>query len=124
VKSGNEGPGTKGTMLTITFQLNGQEIMALNGGPKFKFTPAISLFINCENQEEVDYYWEKLPKGGEKGECGWLTDKFGVSWQIVPTILGILMIDKYAKKVTRVTHVMLQMHKLDIEKQKQVYEED
>jgi len=79
---------------------------------------------SCENQKEVDYYWEKLSEGGEKGQCGWLTDKFGVSWQIVPTILGILMIDKDAKKVTRVTHVMLQMHKLDIEKQKQVYEED
>jgi predicted 3-demethylubiquinone-9 3-methyltransferase (glyoxalase superfamily) len=121
---GGEGLGTKGAVLTISFQLNGQEIMALNGGPEFKFTPAFSLFVNCENQEEVDYYWEKLSEGGEKGQCGWLTDKFGISWQIIPTILGVLMSDEDAKKVARVTQVMLQMHKLDIEKLKQAYEED
>jgi predicted 3-demethylubiquinone-9 3-methyltransferase (glyoxalase superfamily) len=93
----------------------------LNGGPEYKFTPAISLFVNCENQEEVDYYWEKLSEGGEKGPCGWLTDKFGVSWQIVPTILGVLMSDKDQKKVDRVTRAMLQMSKLDIQKLQQAF---
>jgi predicted 3-demethylubiquinone-9 3-methyltransferase (glyoxalase superfamily) len=117
----NEGPGQKGSVLTITFQLNGQEMMALNGGPAHKFTPAMSLFVNCENQEEVDYYWEKLVEGGEKGQCGWLTDKFGVSWQIVPTILDVLLSDKDANKAASVMRVMLQMKKLDIDKLKQAY---
>jgi predicted 3-demethylubiquinone-9 3-methyltransferase (glyoxalase superfamily) len=121
---GDEGPGQKGAVLTITFRLNGQEIIALNGGPDYKFTPAMSLFVNCENQEEVDYYWENLSEGGEKGQCGWLTDKFGVSWQIVPTILGGLISDKDATKASRVMHAMLQMSKLDIEKLKQAYEQD
>ncbi len=119
---GEAGPGTKGTVLTITFQLNGQEIMALNGGPQYKFTPAISLFVNCENQEEVDYYWEKLSEGGEKGPCGWLTDQFGVSWQIVPAILGVLMSDKDEKKAARVMQAMLQMTKLDIKMLQQAYD--
>jgi predicted 3-demethylubiquinone-9 3-methyltransferase (glyoxalase superfamily) len=117
----NEGPGQKGSVLTITFQLNGQEVMALNGGPAHKFTPAMSLFANCENQEEVDYYWEKLAEEGEKGQCGWLTDKFGVSWQIVPTILDVLLSDKDANKAASVMRVMLQMKKLDIDKLKQAY---
>jgi predicted 3-demethylubiquinone-9 3-methyltransferase (glyoxalase superfamily) len=86
---GETGPGPKGSVLTVTFQLNGQEIMALNGGPEYHFTPAISIVVYCEDQLEVDHYWEKLSEGGEKGPCGWLTDKYGVSWQIVPTILGI-----------------------------------
>jgi predicted 3-demethylubiquinone-9 3-methyltransferase (glyoxalase superfamily) len=120
---GDAGPGTKGTVLTTTFQLNGQDIMALNGGPEYKFTPAISLFVNCENQEEVDYYWEKLSEGGHKGPCGWLTDKFGVSWQIVPTILGILMGDKDENKAARVMQAMLQMTKLDIKILQQAYNE-
>ncbi len=120
---GESGPGIKGTVLTATFQLNGQEIMALNGGPEYKFTPAISLFVNCENQEEVDYYWEKLSEGGEKGPCGWLTDKFGVSWQIVPTVLGVLMSDKDEKKAARVMQAMLQMSKLDIKVLQQAYTE-
>jgi predicted 3-demethylubiquinone-9 3-methyltransferase (glyoxalase superfamily) len=120
---GNEGHGQKGSVMTISFQLNGQEVIALNGGPTFKFTPAMSLFVNCDNQEEVDYYWEKLSEGGEKGQCGWLTDKYGVSWQIVPTILGVLMSDKDAKKTARVMHVMLQMHKLVIERLKKAYEQ-
>lgn len=120
---GKSGPGIKGTVLTATFQLNGQEIMALNGGPEYKFTPAISLFVNCENQEEVDYYWEKLSEGGEKGPCGWLTDKFGVSWQIVPTVLGVLMSDKDEKKAARVMQAMLQMSKLDIKVLQQAYTE-
>jgi predicted 3-demethylubiquinone-9 3-methyltransferase (glyoxalase superfamily) len=120
---GDAGPGTKGTVLTITFQLNGQEIMALNGGPEYKFTPAISMFVNCEDQEEVDDYWEKLSEGGEKGPCGWLTDKYGVSWQIVPRILGILMSDKDVKKSARVMQAMLQMTKLDINLLQRAYKE-
>lgn len=117
------GPGQKGSVLTVTFNLSGQEVMALNGGPEYKFTPAISLFVNCDDQEEVDHYWEKLSEGGEQGPCGWLTDKYGVSWQIVPTILGVLMSDKDEKKVARVMHAMLQMKKLDIAKLKQAYEQ-
>src|SRR4030042_4526036 len=111
---GDAGPGSKGSVLAVSFLLNGQEIMALNGGPEYKFTPAMSLFVNCENQEEVDNYWEKLSEGGEKGQCGWLTDKYGVSWQIVPTILGTLMSDKDAQKSAQVMHALLQMTKLDI----------
>jgi predicted 3-demethylubiquinone-9 3-methyltransferase (glyoxalase superfamily) len=120
---GDEGPGQKGSVLTVTFTLGGQEIMALNGGPEYKFTPAMSLFVNCEDQDEVDYYWEKLSEGGEQGPCGWLTDKYGVSWQIVPTILGVLMSDKDEKKVASVMHAMLQMKKLDIVKLKQAYDQ-
>ncbi len=120
---GDFGPGIKGTVLTITFQLNGQEIMALNGGPEYKFTPAISMFVNCEDQQEVDDYWEKLSEGGEKGPCGWLTDRYGVSWQIVPTILGVLMGDKDEKKAARVMQAMLQMTKLDINLLQQAYRE-
>ena len=120
---GDEGPGNKGSVLTMTFQINGQELMALNGGPEYKFTPAMSLFVNCEDQEEVDYFWEKLSEGGEKGQCGWLTDKYGVSWQIVPTILGELMSDTDVKKVAKVMHALLQMKKLDIALLKKAYEQ-
>lgn len=116
------GPGQKGSVLTVTFNLSGQEVMALNGGPEYKFTPAISLFVNCDDQDEVDFYWERLSEGGEQGPCGWLTDKYGVSWQIVPTILGVLMSDKDEKKVARVMQAMLQMKKLDIAKLKQAAE--
>jgi predicted 3-demethylubiquinone-9 3-methyltransferase (glyoxalase superfamily) len=119
---GEAGPGKKGTVLMVTFQISDQEYMALNGGPEYKFSPAISLFVNCQGQEEVDYFWEKLSEGGEKGPCGWLTDKFGVSWQIVPTIMGDLMSDKDEKKVERVMHAMLQMGKLDISKLQQAYD--
>ncbi len=120
---GDAGPGQKGSVLTVTFELNGQEMMALNGGPEYKFTPAISLFVNCEDQQEVDHYWEKLSEGGEKRPCGWLTDKFGVSWQIVPTILGVLMSDKDESKAARVMQAMLQMSKLDINLLQQAYRE-
>jgi predicted 3-demethylubiquinone-9 3-methyltransferase (glyoxalase superfamily) len=113
--------GAEGTVMTATFQLEGQEFMALNGGPEFSFTPAISFFVHCETQEEIDELWEKLSEGGEKGQCGWLTDKFGVSWQIVPTILGELMNDADAEKSRRVTEALLQMTKLDIERLKQAY---
>jgi predicted 3-demethylubiquinone-9 3-methyltransferase (glyoxalase superfamily) len=119
--NGDAGPGLKGSVLTVTFEINGQEMMALNGGPEYKFTPAISLFVSCEDQQEVDYFWEKLSEGGEKGPCGWLTDKFGVSWQIVPTILGVLMSDKDEKKSARVLHAMLQMSKLDINALQKAY---
>ena len=120
---GDAGPGPKGTVLTVTFELNGQEIMALNGGPEYKFTPAISMFVNCEDQEEVDNYWEKLSEGGQKGQCGWLTDRYGVSWQIVPTILGILIGDKDERKAARVMQAMLQMTKLDINVLQKAYRE-
>jgi predicted 3-demethylubiquinone-9 3-methyltransferase (glyoxalase superfamily) len=119
---GEEGPGGKGKVMTAIFQLDGQEFMALNGGPVFTFSPAISFFVNCETQEEVDELWEKLSEGGEKGQCGWLKDKFGVSWQIVPTILGELLNDPDAEKASRVTKAMLQMNKLDIKILKQAYE--
>jgi len=105
----------KGTVMTVTFELEGQEFMGLNGGPVFKFSPAISLMVYCKAQEEVDELWEKLSNGGEKGQCGWLTDKYGVSWQIVPTVLGEMMQDKDAKKSERVMKALLQMKKIDIE---------
>lgn len=120
---GEAGPGQAGTVMTATFMLHGQEFMALNGGPEFKFTEAISFFVNCETQEEVDELWEKLSEGGEKGQCGWLKDKFGVSWQIIPTALGELLGDKDPEKAKRVLEAMLQMHKIDIETLKQAYEQ-
>jgi predicted 3-demethylubiquinone-9 3-methyltransferase (glyoxalase superfamily) len=120
---GDAGPGPKGTVMTATFQLDGQNFVALNGGPHFTFTPAISFFVNCETQEEVDELWEKLSEGGEKGRCGWLKDKYGLSWQIVPTDLGKLLHDKDAAKAKRVTQAMLQMSKIDIQKLKQAYDQ-
>lgn len=104
---GEGGPGPQGTVMTATFQLEGQEFMALNGGPHFTFSPAISFFINCATQEEVDELWEKLSSGGEEGQCGWLKDKYGLSWQIIPTILGELLQDKDAEKARRVMNAML-----------------
>ena len=100
--------------MSMNFQLFGQEFMALNGGPVFSFTPAISFFVNCESQQEVDEYWDKLSKGGEIQQCGWLMDKFGVSWQIIPTILGELLSDKDPAKAKRVMDAMLLMKKIDI----------
>jgi predicted 3-demethylubiquinone-9 3-methyltransferase (glyoxalase superfamily) len=111
---GDAGPGPKGSVMIVTFQLEGQEFTALNGGPHFSFTPAISLLVNCETQAEVDELWEKLSASGKKDRCGWLTDKYGLSWQIVPTKLIQLMGDPDAKKATRVMQAMLQMDKLDI----------
>ena len=119
---GETGPGPKGKVMTGTFELRGQEFMALNGGPQFKFTEAISFFVNCETQEEVDELWEKLSKGGEKGRCGWLKDKFGLSWQIVPTALGRMLSDADPAKSQRVMKAMLQMDKIDIARLKQAYE--
>ena len=120
---GEAGPGPNGTVMTATFQLDGQEFLALNGGPQFKFTEAISFVVYCKTQEEVDEFWEKLSEGGEKSRCGWLKDKFGLSWQIVPTILAELYQDKDPEKTKRVMEAMLQMDKLDIKALKQAYEE-
>ena len=119
---GEGGMGTPGKVMTATFEINGQEFMALNGGPLFKFTDAISFFVNCETQQEVDELWEKLSAGGEPGRCGWLKDKFGLSWQIVPTTLGELLGDKDPVRAQRVTQAMLQMNKLDIELLKKAYD--
>ena len=118
---GDAGPGPKGTVMVVTFQLDGQEFIALNGGPQFTFSPAISFVVNCETQEEVDAFWEKLSEGGEKLQCGWLRDKYGLSWQIVPTVLGEMMQDKDVEKSQRVMKAMLQMTKLDIKRLKQAY---
>ena len=107
-------PGPNGTVMMATFQLEGQQFHALNGGPMFKFTEAISLFVNCTTQAEVDELWEKLSEGGEKSRCGWLKDKYGLSWQIIPTALGELMGDKDPAKAGRVMQAMLQMDKIDI----------
>ncbi|HEV8286170.1 MAG TPA: VOC family protein [Chitinophagaceae bacterium] len=111
---GEEGPGPKGQVMTVSFQIFGQEFTALNGGPQFKFTEAISFVVNCDTQEEVDEYWDKLSKGGEKSMCGWLKDKYGLSWQIVPVALPKLLGSKDPQKAKRVMHAMLQMDKLDI----------
>jgi predicted 3-demethylubiquinone-9 3-methyltransferase (glyoxalase superfamily) len=120
---GEAGPGPKGTVMVATFQLEGQEFIALNGGPHFKFTEAFSLVVNSETQDEVDAFWEKLSEGGSKGQCGWLKDKFGLSWQIVPTILGELMSDPDPEKSKRVMTAMLQMKKLDINALKRAYDQ-
>jgi predicted 3-demethylubiquinone-9 3-methyltransferase (glyoxalase superfamily) len=122
VRYGDSGPGPKGTVMTIAFQLDGQEFTALNGGPRFKFTEAISLVVHCKTQEEVDHFWEKLSEGGEKVQCGWLKDKFGLSWQIVPDVLIELFQDGDSLKSQRVMKAMLQMKKLDIEGLKQAAE--
>jgi predicted 3-demethylubiquinone-9 3-methyltransferase (glyoxalase superfamily) len=116
---GDAGPGPKGSVMTAAFQLEGQDFVALNGGPQFKFTPAISFVVNCEMQQEVDDLWEKLSASGRKDRCGWLQDKYGVSWQIVPTILSKLLQDKDQEKSKRVMQAMLQMDKLDIDRLKQ-----
>ncbi len=115
--------GPKSKVMFVTFRLEGQEFYALNGGPldKMKFTPAISFFVDCKTQKEVDELWEKLSKGGEKGQCGWLEDKFGLTWQIIPTILTEMLQDKDAKKADRVMKVMLKMSKIEIKTLKQAY---
>lgn len=120
---GDAGPGPKGTAMIATFQIDGQEFVALNGGPRFKFTEAVSFVVNCGTQEEVDYFWEKLSAGGAKSMCGWLKDKFGLSWQVVPSILDKLLRDKDAVKAQRVMLAMLQMDKIDIKTLQQAYEQ-
>src|SRR6266850_8588350 len=120
---GEAGPGPKGTVMTAAFQLDGQEFIALNGGPQFKFTEATSFVVNCETQEEVDAFWEKLSEGGKQSRCGWLKDKYGLSWQIVPTVLGKMLQDKDAEKSKRVMEALLRMDKIDIKTLKQAYEQ-
>ncbi|TLY39374.1 MAG: VOC family protein, partial [Nitrospirae bacterium] len=112
-----------GTVRTIEFELKGQTFTALNGGPVFKFNEAISFQVNCKTQEELDYYWKKLSKGGDEKaqQCGWLKDKYGVSWQIVPSVLAEMLQDKDAEKRGRVMNALLQMTKLDIQRLKQAY---
>ncbi len=114
LRYGDAGPGPKGEILTATFELEGQEFIIINGGPGFPHSPAMSLLVNCEDQAEVDELWEKLSEGGEKSQCGWLTDRFGVSWQVTPTALHRMLQDKDEAKTQRVTKAMLSMTKLDI----------
>jgi predicted 3-demethylubiquinone-9 3-methyltransferase (glyoxalase superfamily) len=119
---GDAGPGPKGSVMTVNFQISGQEFMALNGGPQFKFTEAVSFVVNCETQEEVDAYWSKLSAGGEEGPCGWLKDKFGLSWQVVPTALPKLLKDPDPAKAQRVMKAMLQMKKIEIKELEDAYQ--
>ncbi len=114
--------GPDGNVMVVTFQLEGEEFVALNGGPQFKFTEAISLYVNCETQEEVDTLWAKLTEGGEEQPCGWLKDKYGLSWQIVPSALGRLMNDPDPEKAQRVMQALLQMKKIDIQALQQAYD--
>jgi predicted 3-demethylubiquinone-9 3-methyltransferase (glyoxalase superfamily) len=118
---GEAGPGPKGQVMALTFQLEGQRFMALNGGPHYSFTPAISLFVDCNTQEEVDALWNKLSEGGQKNRCGWLQDKYGLSWQIIPKALGKLMSDPDASKSNRVMQAMLKMEKIEIEGLQKAY---
>jgi predicted 3-demethylubiquinone-9 3-methyltransferase (glyoxalase superfamily) len=111
---GEEGPGPSGSVMTVKFELDGQEFIALNGGPNFTFSEAISFVVNCTTQTEVDELWEKLSEGGEKGDCGWLKDQYGVSWQVVPTLLGELLNDPNPQKSRNVMQAMLKMKKIDI----------
>jgi len=120
---GEAGPGPKGTVMSCTFQLEGQDFYALNGGPQFKFTQAISLFVNCETQQEVDALWKKLSAGGREDQCGWLQDKYGLSWQIIPTALGRMLGDKDAKKANATMRAMLQMKKIDIKGLQQAHDQ-
>jgi predicted 3-demethylubiquinone-9 3-methyltransferase (glyoxalase superfamily) len=120
---GSEGPGEEGSVMTATFELDGQDFIALNGGPEFTFTPAISFVVSCETQQEVDEYWDKLSAGGKANQCGWLTDKFGLSWQVVPSILGELLSDDDDEKSARVMKAMLQMTKMDIGALQRAYDQ-
>ncbi len=124
LRYGDAGPRPAGTVMSVTFQLDGQEFIALNGGPYFTFSPAISFFVNCETQEEVDELWQKLSASPADEQCGWLKDKYGVSWQIVPTVLHAMLQDKDPEKSKRVTEALLQMKKLDIEMLKHAYEQE
>jgi len=119
---GDTGPGKPGSVMAIDFQLEGQKFGAINGGPHFSFTPAISLAVDCKTQDEIDFFWDKLSEGGTPEQCGWLRDKFGLSWQIVPSVLGEMMSDKDPEKAKRVTLAMLKMIKLDIAKLREAYE--
>ena len=123
VRYGEAGPGQSGSVMTVDFELDGQKFTALNGGPEYNFTEAISFVINCETQEEVDEFWEILSAGGEKGPCGWLKDKYGISWQVVPKIMLEMLCDPDYEKSQRVMKAMLKMDKIDIEKLRQAYEQ-
>jgi predicted 3-demethylubiquinone-9 3-methyltransferase (glyoxalase superfamily) len=120
---GEAGPGPAGTAMTVVFQINGQEFIALNGGPYFKFTEAVSFSVDCKNQQEVDEYWEKLSAGGEEGQCGWLKDKYGLSWQVNPTVLGEMLSDPDPQKAKRVMEAMLKMKKIEIAVLQQAYDQ-
>ena len=120
---GDAGPGPKGTVMSATFELDGEHFYALNGGPQFTFSPAISFFVNCETQEEVDELWEKLSEGGGTHQCGWLHDKFGVTWQIVPSVLWKLLHGSDAKKSAAAMRAMMQMDKLDIQRLQEAYDQ-
>ena len=121
MRYGDAGPGPKGSVLTVAFELEGQEFIALNGGPMYQFSPAVSFFVNCDTQEEIDEFWEKLSEDGQTQQCGWLTDKYGVTWQIVPRVLGAMLQDENAAKSKRVMQAMLKMTKLDIDLLQQAY---
>ena len=121
--TGEEPSGQKGSVMTVSFELDGQEFVALNGGPRFKFTEAVSFVVNCETQEEIDYYWGKLSAdGGEEVQCGWLTDKFGLSWQVVPAKIREWMEDKDPARTQRVMHAVMQMKKLDMAAMQRAYD--
>ncbi len=120
---GDSGAGPKGSVMTIDFELDGQRFTALNGGPTFKFTEAISLVVHCDTQDEIDYYWEKLSEGGQKIECGWLKDKYGLAWQVWPTVLAELFHDADTQKLDRIMKAVMQMKKLDIEELKRAAED-
>jgi predicted 3-demethylubiquinone-9 3-methyltransferase (glyoxalase superfamily) len=122
VRYGDAGPGPNGSVMTASFELDGQQFTALNGGPRFKFTEAISFVVDCQDQAEVDDLWDRLSEGGEKGPCGWLKDKFGLSWQIVPSVLIELISDPDRQKSRRVMEAMLQMSKIDVAKLKAAHE--
>ena len=119
---GEAGPGPKGSVMTVVFELEGQEFIALNGGPQFKFTEAISFSVDCKSQDEVDRFWNRLSDGGEEGPCGWLKDQYGLSWQINPTVLGEMLNDPDPVKSKRVMEAMLEMKKIDIEGLKKAYQ--
>jgi predicted 3-demethylubiquinone-9 3-methyltransferase (glyoxalase superfamily) len=123
MRYGNAGPGPPGSVMSVTFELEGEEFVALNGGPQFSFTPAISFFVSCETQAEVDALWDRLVAGGQPQRCGWLTDKFGLTWQIVPKVLGEMLQDPDAGKSARVMRAMLGMVKLDIAALRNAYEQ-
>jgi len=122
LRNGPDGPAPQGSVLTVAFELDGQKFTALNGGPHYKFSPATSFVVNCETQDEVDYYWEKLSAGGKTMQCGWLDDKYGVTWQVVPSVLVKMLQDNDAEKARRVMQTMMQMVKLDIKPLQQAYD--
>ena len=122
IRYGKAGPGQEGTVMMVTFQIEGQEFTALNGGPHYTFSPAISFFVDCETQDEVDKLWEKLSEGGQEEQCGWLRDKYGISWQIIPSGLTEMLYSDESEKSQKAMQAMLQMVKIDIEKIKLAYE--